>query len=271
MTSWSGGACRSPRAGSRCGSRARRRCARTPGSVASSSPARAPGRGCSSGRLGVRRELGADLAHPVAQGDHAVEALAGELARGAWTRAPAMSMPALAHHPHRVGVQRLRMAAGAARLDRAAGRAARAAPRRSASGRCCRCTGTARARRAGRGRRRRGGGASARPGCSARAGAGQQLAAAREVERVVGVAAVGRAAARRHEAAVAELAQVVRDQVLRLADQRASARHPAVAAGQLAQQPPAQRVSGQLQETRRRALAIGYRSRHRHQQYIESI
>ena len=103
--------------------------------------------------LGSAGELGAHLAHPVAQADHPVEALAGEHAEV--LRAPAGEVDAvLAHHPHRVGVQRLGMAAGAARLDRAAGRAARRAPRPSGSERCCRCTGTAPARRRTGGRRR---------------------------------------------------------------------------------------------------------------------
>ena len=95
-------------------SRARRRCARTRVASRRRVPARAPGRGCSSGSARGAGELGADLAHPVAEADHAVEALAGELAQV--LRAAAGEVDAaLAHHPHRVGMQRLGMAAGAAR------------------------------------------------------------------------------------------------------------------------------------------------------------
>ena len=84
-----------------------------------------------------------------------------------------------------------------------------------------------------------------------RAGARQQLAAARQIEHVVGVAAVGGAAARRDQAAVAQLAQVVGDQALAPARQLAQLAHAPIAARQLAQQPPAQRVPRQPQEPRR--------------------
>ena len=72
-------------------------------------------------------------------------------------------------------------------------------------------------------------------------GGRQQAADAREIDRVVGVPAIGGAAPRRDQAGVPQLAQVVRDQVLRLADQVGQLVHRAVAAGQIAQQPPAQR------------------------------
>ena len=49
---------------------------------------------------------------------------------------------ALGHHAHCVGVERLGMAAGAAGVDGVPRSARRAGPRRSATGRCCRCTGT---------------------------------------------------------------------------------------------------------------------------------
>ena len=93
---------------------------------------------------------------------------------------------------------------------------------------------------------------------------GEQLAAAREVERVVGVAAVGRAAPRRHQPAVAQLAQVVGDQVLRLARPARSAPAPAgrcaparSAAATAADAPPAAESAAAC--SRRMA---GVRSRH---------
>ena len=100
--------------------------------------------------------------------------------------------------------------------------AARRAPRRSASARCCRCARTApapvwnRARHGARARGRR----QAR--MQRHAGARQQLAAARQIEHVVGVATVGGAATRRDKTTVAQLAQVVGDQALAPARQRAS-------------------------------------------------
>ena len=83
------------------------------------------------------------------------------------------------------------------------------------------------------------------------AGARQQLAAARQIEDVVGVAAVGGAAAHRDKTTVAQLAQVVGDQALAPARQLAQLADPPIAARQLAQQPPPQRVPRQPQETGR--------------------
>src|SRR5689334_19324607 len=59
-------------------------------------------------RLGAR-ELGTDLAHPVTQRYDGVEPPAGELAQ---VLGPVRGDvdPALAHHLHRVGMQRLRVA-----------------------------------------------------------------------------------------------------------------------------------------------------------------
>jgi hypothetical protein len=80
------------------------------------------------------------------------------------------------------------------------------------------------------------------------AGDGQHLAEPLEVDRVVGVAAVSRAAPPRDQPGIAQLAQVVRDEALGLPHQVGQLVHRAVAAGQAAQQPPAQRVPRQLQE-----------------------
>ena len=76
----------------------------------------AAGRGCSSGALsGVTGKFRAHLADPVAQADHVVEPLPGERAHGAWLTAADVDA-VLQHHPDRVGVQRLRVAARAGRL-----------------------------------------------------------------------------------------------------------------------------------------------------------
>ena len=83
------------------------------------------------------------------------------------------------------------------------------------------------------------------------AGADEQLTAARQLEHVVGVTAVGEAAARRDHSAVAQLAQVVGDQALALPGQLAQLADTPIAARQFAQQPPAQRVAREPQKPRR--------------------
>ena len=83
------------------------------------------------------------------------------------------------------------------------------------------------------------------------AGAGEQLTAAHQLEDVVGVATVGEAATRRDQSAVAQLAQVVGDEALSLVGELTQLTDPPIAARQLAQQPPAQRVAGQPQKRRR--------------------
>ena len=60
-------------------------------------------------------ELGADLAHPVAQADHPVEMLAGEHIKGLGRLTGQVEAVVLAHHADRIGVQGLGMAAGAHR------------------------------------------------------------------------------------------------------------------------------------------------------------
>ena len=217
------------------------------GSVSSSVPgSRAGSRMLQWIACGVAGELGADLAHAVAEADDVVEAPAGELAEVLGAAAREVD-PALAHHPHRVGMQRLGMAAGAGRAHRAAGQLlgerlghlrARAVARAQEQ--------HARARRAALAAARAA--AAPRPGCSEAPALGEQLTAARQLEHVVGVAAVGGAAARRDEAAVAQLAQVVRDEALAPAGQLAQLADAPIAARQLAQQPPAQRMAGQPQE-----------------------
>ena len=82
------------------------------------------------------------------------------------------------------------------------------------------------------------------------AGADEQLAAARQLEHVVGVAAVSEAATGRDQSAVAQLTQVVGDQALSLGGELAELADPPVAPRQLAQQPPTQRVAGQPQKPR---------------------
>ena len=102
------------------------------------------------------------------------------------------------------------------------------------------------------------------------AGAREQLTAAREIEHVVGVAAVGEAAARRDQPAVAQLAQVVGDQALSLAGQLAQLADAAIAVRKLAQQSPTQRVTGQSEKARRRRVC-SRRGDHRAGEYIKMV
>ena len=80
----------------------------------------------------------------------------------------------------------------------------------------------------------------------------QRFATAREVEHVVAVAAVGAAPPGRHEPAVAEQTQVVRDQVLAFSGAGAQLADAQIAPRQLAQEPPTQRMPGELQKRWRR-------------------
>ena len=84
------------------------------------SPSRAGSRDAPVDQPRAARELGADLAHAVAEADHVVEALAGELARGAWSAGPRCRCRARASRAPRWGAA----AWGGCRrwpLDRAAG------------------------------------------------------------------------------------------------------------------------------------------------------
>ena len=156
-----------------------------------------------------------------------------------------------------VGMQRLGVAAGAAGLDRAAralfekrfghlraGTVARAQEQHPRGGPWSRCRGVV-----------GGKGAEAQSGLQGCAGGAQQFSAAGHIDPVVGVAAVGGAPPRRHQAGPAQLAEMVGDQVLLLATQLGELTHSAVAAGQLDEQLPALGIAHQLQETERRQVA----------------
>ena len=205
--------------------------------------------------LGLRRELGADLADAVAQRDHHVEALRDELVEVLGAVAADVDA-ALAHHAHRVGMQRLRVAAGADGLDRARRHAARAAPRRSATGRCSRCTGTAPAvgdaASVGRGRSAAPARA-AEPGCSAPPAALQLLA--RQAARSIGVVAVAAdrpscGAPTRGRRRAAGAGGTTPGSAARPTSVHQLADGP-IAVHELVQQPPPQRVRRQPHERRR--------------------
>jgi hypothetical protein len=72
----------------------------------------------------------------------------------------------------------------------------------------------------------------------------ERLSATRQIEAIVGVTAVGRAASRKDEACRSQLAEMVGHQILRLTHQSAELTHLAIALGELGQQPPAERVAG---------------------------
>ena len=123
-------------------------------------------------------------------------------------------------------------------------------PRPSGIGRCCRCTGTARpasfpvpapdgslwlVARAETGMQRVG-------------DRRQEVPAADQVDAVVGVAAVGGAASSGDQPCLAQLGQVVRDEVLGSADQLGELAHPPVAASQLGEDLPPVPVGDELEE-----------------------
>ena len=78
----------------------------------------------------------------------------------------------------------------------------------------------------------------------------EQLAAARQIEAVVGVAAVEGAPAHRDKAGVTQLSEVVGDKRLRLPQRAGQLAHPTVATRELVQQPPAKRMPRQLEHDR---------------------
>jgi hypothetical protein len=81
------------------------------------------------------------------------------------------------------------------------------------------------------------------------AGRGLELTLTRgEVDRVKAVPTVGGAAASGHEPAVAKQAEVVRDEALRFSHPLGQLSHGPIAAHELAQQSPPQRVGGQPDE-----------------------
>src|SRR4029453_959392 len=91
------------------------------------------------------------------------------------------------------------------------------------------------------------------------------------IHRVVGVPAIGRAAPRRYEASLPQLAQVVRDQVLGLTDQAGQLVHHAVAPGELTQEAPTQGMPGQLQELRRGDIRMDRLLTHTQAIYINRV
>lgn len=83
-------------------------------------------------------------------------------------------------------------------------------------------------------------------------GVGEEAAATFQVDAVVEVAAIGRTAADRHQPGGTQAAQVVGDQRLGLARQGGQLADLAVASSQLGQQAPAQLVTEQEKDLRRR-------------------
>ena len=95
----------------------------------------------------------------------------------------------------------------------------------------------------------------------------QQPGQPRQVRRVIRIAPVSRAAPRRHQPSRPELAQVIRHQVLRLAQQPRQLIDPPVAAGQFPQQSPPQRMPRELQEIQ--GIRAGPSLRHAHDTIIQ--
>jgi hypothetical protein len=95
------------------------------------------------------------------------------------------------------------------------------------------------------------------------AGLRQQLLASDEVEAVVRVPAVGSAASRAHDSLGPQAPEVVGDEALAPAEQRAELVYVPVAVGQLGHQAPADGMSGEAEKARRSA--------HASRQYIKLV
>lgn len=90
------------------------------------------------------------------------------------------------------------------------------------------------------------------PGLQAATGRAEHLAATPQIDPVVRIPAVGRASASRHQPCLAKLAEVIRNEVLRFAEELCELADPTVAERQLTEQPPAKWVGYQLEELERR-------------------
>jgi hypothetical protein len=187
-----------------------------------------------------------DLPDLVAQRDDAVESHPAEPAQ-MLRHFPCDVDPSLRHHAHRVRVQRLRMTPRAARLSAMPGPVleeglghlrARAVPGTQEQ------DARREVRRKGRGVEE----LELETGLQASAGCAEQLTTPPQVDRVVRVATVRRAPAGRHELRVAELAEVIRDEVLRFFEKLGELADAKVGDRELPEQPPAERVGDQLQE-----------------------
>src|SRR5439155_22724068 len=77
-----------------------------------------------------------------------------------------------------------------------------------------------------------------------------------QIDPVVRIPSVGRASASRHEPCLAQLAEVIRNEVLRFAGELCELADPTVAERQLTEQPPAKWVGYQLEELERGFDAI---------------
>src|SRR5439155_23413983 len=85
---------------------------------------------------------------------------------------------------------------------------------------------------------------------------GQQITETGDVDGVVGVAAIGRAAPSGDEVGIAQLREMVRDQVRGLTHQARQLMHHQITPGERAEQPPAQRMPRKLQERWRGELLV---------------
>ncbi len=196
---------------------------------------------------GIVAEVGADLTRLVAQGDHRIEALAGEGVQVPGAAVGEVDAEVLPHDPHRVGMQcGLGMCSGAARFD-AAIRAV-AQQRFGDDGTRAVAGAHEQHRRCGGGVEFRWRGAHSEGRVQRRSRTGEQFGAAVQIQVVVGVTAVVAAARGGHQPAVAQQSQVIGDEILRFAHAGRELTHPVVAARQLRQQPPPDWMGGKLQE-----------------------
>ena len=214
---------------------------------------RAPGRARSNGRARAAPGTRADLANAVTQGDHRVESLRAELVE-VLRSSLADVEPVGPQDADGVGMERSSGCCRRLRRARHPQTSARPAPRRSATEHCCRCTGTTpAARRREPCARGLSGATTARciAGCSAAPAPSSASRTGGQVDRVVAVATVRRAAPSAHQPTIAKQTKVIRDQALWLVDEHRQLPHGSITLHELSQQPPPHRVRRQPYEQRR--------------------
>ncbi len=192
-------------------------------------------------------KLRTDLAHLVAQRDDTVESVAGEASER--LRRPTGNVDtALRHDPHRVRVQWLGVAARAACLDGARRRVLEQGLGDLGTGAVA--STQEQNPSAGPSRRDLAGGrrCEREPGMQRAPGFAEEVPAVKEIGPVVDVATVGGASAGADDAATSKLGQVVRHKVRRLPDELHELSDTAIAASELAEQLPSQRIAEQTED-----------------------
>jgi hypothetical protein len=194
---------------------------------------------------GVARELGADLADTVTEGDDEVEGLGGELVQVLGVVRAEVDAP-LAHDAGCKGVKWAGVAAGAGHVDGAPGEP----PEESLCHLRAAAVPGAEEEDPAAGGRAEGRQSKVEAGMEGDAATRESFSTAREVDAVVGIAAVGGAFSHGDEVRRAEAGEVVGDEALGLADDIGELADVAVTPGELREQAPTEGVASKLEKGR---------------------